>query len=104
MKPRFLDAGEAALVVEFGAAVDPSIHDRVLALDAALNVALPRGVSETVPTYRSLMVHYDPLQIERAALVAQVSAIEAAAPMPADAFTHWTAPCCYDAEFGEDIG
>ena len=29
--PRFLDAGEAALVVEFGDRVDPAINDRVLA-------------------------------------------------------------------------
>ena len=36
--PRLLDAGEAALVVEFGASVDPAIHDRVLALDAALQL------------------------------------------------------------------
>ncbi len=33
--PGFLDAGEAALVVEFGSLVDPAINDRVL-LDAAL--------------------------------------------------------------------
>ena len=34
--PRFLDAGEAALVVEFGDIVDPAINDRVLAIDAAV--------------------------------------------------------------------
>jgi len=33
--PRFLDAGEAALVVQFGDGVDPATNDRVLALDAA---------------------------------------------------------------------
>ena len=34
--PRFLNAGETALAVEFGETVDPAINDRVLALDAAL--------------------------------------------------------------------
>ncbi|PWB84325.1 MAG: allophanate hydrolase, partial [Methylocystaceae bacterium] len=34
--PRYLDAGEAALVVEFGDSVDAAINARVLALDAAL--------------------------------------------------------------------
>ena len=35
-EPIFLDAGEAALVVEFGRTLDPAIHNRVLSLDAAL--------------------------------------------------------------------
>ena len=53
-KPRYLPAGESALVVEFGDTIDPKIHDRVLALDAALQQAKWEGVIETVPTYRSL--------------------------------------------------
>jgi inhibitor of KinA len=50
--PRFLDSGEAALVVEFGASVDPAISDRVLALDEALSALKLEGIRETVPTYR----------------------------------------------------
>src|SRR4029077_19445623 len=66
--PRFLDAGEAALVVEFGEVADPAINDRVLALDAVLRADPPAGTREFVPTYRSLMIHYDPLQIDRETL------------------------------------
>jgi len=58
--PRYLTAGESALVVEFGETIDPKIHDQVLALDAAVDVAKWEGVIETVPTYRSLMIHFDP--------------------------------------------
>lgn len=101
--PRFLDAGEAALVVEFGTAVDPAISDRVLALDAALAAAMPDGVRELVPTYRSLMVHYDPLRLGRAALVALVEQRLAAPPAAARAASLWTLPCCYDAPHGEDL-
>ena len=71
-EPRFLDAGEAALVVQFGETVDPALNDRVLALDAALRAEPPAGTREFVPTYRSLMIHYDPLQIDRDTLVAIV--------------------------------
>jgi hypothetical protein len=46
--PRFLDAGEAALVVEFGNTVDPAINDRVLAIDAALRADPPAGTREFV--------------------------------------------------------
>lgn len=101
--PRFLDAGEAALVVEFGDTVDPAINDRVLALDAALSADPPAGTREFVPTYRSLMIHYDPLQIDREALVAIVRRATAAVAEPRGAAIGWTLPCCYDPALAEDL-
>ena len=41
---RLLDAGERALVVEFGSTVDPAINAQVLALDAAFTDARLGGV------------------------------------------------------------
>jgi inhibitor of KinA len=101
---RFLDAGEAALVVEFGADVDPAINDYVVALDAALDVLAIAGVRETVPTYRSLMIHYDPLVLARSALVDAVRTIETGAVAPRAAVDLWTIPCCYDPAMAEDLG
>ncbi|WP_166143931.1 allophanate hydrolase subunit 1 [Methylosinus sp. RM1] len=101
--PRCLDAGEAALVVEFGDSVDPAINAEALALDAALRAAPLAGIVETVPTYRSLMIHYDPLALTRAALVAHVEALERAAPARAAASVRWIIPCCYAPPHGEDI-
>ncbi len=101
--PRFLDAGEAALVVEFGDMVDPAVNDRVLALDAALRVDPPAGASEFVPTYRSLMIHYDPLQIDRASLIAIVRRMMAGLAEWRGGGTSWTLPCCYDPALAEDI-
>lgn len=99
----FLDAGEAALVAQYGTVVDPEINDRVIALDAALGALAIEGVRETVPTYRSVMIHYDPLVIGRADLVAAVRRLDAAPERPRSPPSRWTVPCCYD-PFGEDIG
>jgi inhibitor of KinA len=101
--PRFLDAGEAALVVEFGNTVDPAINDRVLAIDAALRADPPAGTREFVPTYRSLVIHYDPLQIDRDTLVAIVRRKTAAVAEWRGAATTWTLPCCYDPSLAEDL-
>lgn len=102
--PRFLDAGEAALVVEFGRIVDPGLNDRVLDLDARLRAAMPAGVGECVPTYRSLTIHYDPLRIDRVALIAVVEeALRGGQVCVRDAAL-WTLPCCYAPGFGEDLG
>jgi inhibitor of KinA len=101
--PRFLNAGEAAIVVEFGATVDAAINARVLALDAALvSLALP-GIRETVPTYRSLMIHYDPLVIYRQDLIETVRTIEENPSISFEPERRWTIPCCYDPPFGEEI-
>ena len=101
--PRFLDAGEAALVVEFGDTVDPAINDRVLALDAVLRADPPAGTREFVPTYRSLMIHYDPLQIDRETLVAIARRSLGAVVEGRGQATIWTLPCCYDPALAEDL-
>jgi KipI family sensor histidine kinase inhibitor len=100
---RFLDAGEAALVVECGTDVAPRVNDRVLTLDAGLLALGLPGVRETVPTYRSLMIHYDPLVVSRAALIEAVRRIECT-PIKTRAPTDlWTIPCCYDPVMSEDL-
>jgi KipI family sensor histidine kinase inhibitor len=102
--PRFLDAGEAALVVEFGETVDPAVNDRVLALDAALRADPPAGTREFVPTYRSLMIHYDPLRIDRATLVATTRRVMTGLSDWRGEGAIWTLPCCYDPALAEDLG
>jgi KipI family sensor histidine kinase inhibitor len=101
--PRFLDAGETALVVEFGDTVDPVINARVLALDVALRADPPKGVRELVPTYRSLMIHYEPLEIERSELIGIARRAMAASTVSASQGATWIFPCCYEAPFSEDL-
>jgi inhibitor of KinA len=101
--PRYLPAGEAALVVEFGDRIDEAINDRVLALDQAVVAAHPAGVIETVPTYRSLMIHFDPRRTSTPALIDAVRRLN---PTSAPRTTphHRRIPVCYDPPFAEDLG
>jgi len=62
--PRILPSGDSAITVEFSRNIDDAANQRVLALDRVLTRDPVSGVTETVPTYRSLLVHYDPLQID----------------------------------------
>jgi inhibitor of KinA len=59
--PRLLPVGDAALVVEFGREIDPIVNQQVHGLAALLSTTQPAGVIEFVPTYRSLLINYDPL-------------------------------------------
>jgi inhibitor of KinA len=102
-KPRFLAAGDTALVVEFGDRVDTHLSALVLALGQKLHASRLAGVVEVVPTFRSLMVHYDPLQLSHADLQ------DAIAPLLQDleaveiAGRSWRIPACYDESLGLDL-
>jgi KipI family sensor histidine kinase inhibitor len=62
-KPRFLPAGDRGLLVEFGEAIDPEINRKVRQTFFALEKMPIGGVTEVIPTYRSILIFYDPFQI-----------------------------------------
>jgi inhibitor of KinA len=101
--PRLLDAGETALVVEFGQTISDDLSDRVMALDRAVADDPPTGMIECVPTYRSLMIHYDPLVLPRDALARIVRDRLSAARAAAGSSVLWRIPACYDPDFAEDL-
>lgn len=99
---RFLPAGETALVVEFGSAIDPALNERVRALDRALAAHPIEGVVETVPTYRSLMIHFDPRLLSTAVLVDRIRRLKSEADIESP-LRHWLIPVCYEAPHAEDL-
>jgi KipI family sensor histidine kinase inhibitor len=101
--PRYLIAGESALVAEFGSTIDPEIHDQVLALDAAVQQAQINGVTETVPTYRSLMIHFDPRRLETAALIGLLARLDLSSKPAGKQRQRWYIPACYDPPHDEDL-
>ena len=62
-EPRFLSGGDKAIFVEFGDVIDPQVNRRVRHLMLATQKTRIPGVIEVVPTYRSLLVYFEPLQI-----------------------------------------
>ena len=101
--PRLLPSGDSAITVEFSRNIDDAANQRVLALDRILARETIAGVTETVPTYRSLLVHYDPLQIGFEALGEKLAAL-ALNPLPlATATRRWRIPVVYGGEHGIDL-
>src|SRR5262249_22979083 len=102
-RAKFLAAGDTALVVEFGDRVEPRLSALVLALARRLEAAAIFGVVETVPTFRSLMVHYDPLRISNAELKQKLAPLLANLPVSERSGRRWRLPACYDASLGLDL-
>ncbi|MGH9332496.1 MAG: 5-oxoprolinase subunit PxpB, partial [Vicinamibacteria bacterium] len=71
-RTRFLPAGESALVIELGNAIDPDLNARVLALDRALLETPFAGYLEAIPSYRSLLVFFDPGAVSYESIEAHV--------------------------------
>jgi inhibitor of KinA len=103
-QPRLLPAGDSALVVEFGNEIAPEINARIRSFTQALEEQALTGIVELVPTYRSVLIHYDPLQIDPRELeenlqklAAGLTDLELAAPEVT------MVPVCYGGEFGPDL-
>lgn len=80
------------------------INTRVRALEYLVQQKGLPGVVETVPTFRSLLVYYDPTVVDYEALCATLRELAAQAehttlPPP----RHVELPCCYDPELGFDL-
>ena len=101
--PRFLDAGDTGLVVELGSEIDPAVNDEVVALADALSARALPGVTEAVPTYRSLLVIFDPVALDRSALKREILALWPPDRSAARAHTHWRVPVHYGGELGVDL-
>jgi KipI family sensor histidine kinase inhibitor len=104
--PRYLPFGDSALIIEFNDAISPEANQKVLALNQALSKANIAGVEETVPTYRSLLIRYNPLKTTYEQLVFQIKDIEKNLNKLAveTEGRRIVVPVVYGGEYGPDIG
>jgi inhibitor of KinA len=100
MNFRVLEAGDTALTIEFGERIDRRLLAAVAAADDALTRARVSGelagIVETVPTFRSLSVIYDPLLTSRAEIEPAIrAAIGSPATRRPPGGRRWQLPVCY---------
>lgn len=103
---RMLVAGEQGLVVEFGDSIDPAVNARVHRLARALAARGLEGVIEAVPTYRSVLVLFDPLVLPRERLASEVGVLLAAPAVEEEPGARGNTvelPVLYGGEFGPDL-
>ena len=101
--PRAVACGDSGLSIEFGDRIDDHLNRKVLALDKALQASPMEGLIETVPTYRALMIHYDPIVISYGELSARALALADTSQVKAYVGRQLTIPVCYEGEHGRDV-
>jgi len=100
---RIRPAGDAALVVEFGDAIDRRHSELVVALAEQIRSERVRGVIETTPTFRSLFVSFDPDEIGHDELAQEIAAIFDRKTRLTPRKRRWQVPACYDPDLAPDL-
>jgi len=103
-KAKFRIAGDRGLLVEYGETIDPAVNQKVRSMTMVVEKNMPDGIKEIIPTYRSILVLYDPamttpvvLQETLTAMEERLSDIEIPPPKIVEISV------CYGEEFGPDI-
>lgn len=74
---KIMPAGDRGMVAEFGNVISIQINDQVQQLKKCLSNEQIQGVLELQPTFRSLMIYYDPLKISYEELEKECAYLEA---------------------------
>ena len=100
----FRTAGDRGVLVEYGEGIDPEVNRKVRIMAMVLDRYPVAGVIAVVPTYRALLIQYDPtltslvdLKKTLLDLEDRLSAIEIPSPRTVEI------PVCYGGDFGPDI-
>ncbi len=103
-KPRFLSGGDKAIFIEFGDTIDPRVHQRARSLKLAIEKARIPGIVESVPTYRSLLLYFEPLQLSAQKLRETVyNLLQSSAGNELPKRKLIKIPVTYGGEFGPDL-
>lgn len=107
MEYRVLNLGDRAITFEFGSVISKQVSHHVLGVHAQLKEQIAQnqvvGIIESVPTFRSLTVHFDPKILfpkEVEAIVAPY--IKEGNSLKVEA-SHWSFPVCYSGDYAPDM-
>ncbi len=96
--------GDRGLLLEFGDEIKQEINERVRRMALALEKEAIQGIVETIPTYRSLLILYDPFILSLGELRERVQKIgEGLQEIPLPKPTLTRIPVVYGGVYGPDL-
>jgi len=101
---RYRIAGDRGLLVEYGDIIDAAVNSKVRSMAMVMEQDSPAGITEVIPTYRSLLIVYDPAitnpaKLQKTLKVREARLDEIMIPPPRTV----EIPVCYGGEFGPDM-
>ncbi len=89
--------------MEFGTEIDHAVNAKIIALYKKAKRQSLNGITEMIPTFRSLMVLFDPEQVDHIELQQGLLSLLDTIEYGNESGRRWTLPVCYDTEFGPDM-
>lgn len=103
-EPVFLQCADSAVVVEFSKEISDSVNGVIRAFDFAVKNKNISGVIETVPTFRSLSVYYNPMLISSQKLISKLRRVlKNISSNETGERSIIEIPVLYGGEYGEDL-
>ena len=101
---RLLPLGDSAITIEFGDEINPQINARAIAFVKTVVNQGWHGILDVVPTYRSVTVHFDPLQWDSIALAKNLKTLRRPESRHTESNgTLHEIPVLYGGEWGPDL-
>lgn len=102
---RYLYSGDQFLTIEIGDEMSLRANFKVIGVDKAIKQAEIGGVIETLPGWRSMLLHYDSLKIRTVDLISEIrKALEQVADITEVPSRLIELPVKYKGRWGPDIG
>lgn len=103
-KIKFLNAGDSALVMEFGNEIAKDINAKIATVVENLKKKKVDGILDILPTYRSILINYDPMKISHSEIVGILTELSKLnSSNHSDDVRLIEIPTIYGGEYGPDI-
>ena len=104
VEPVFRSVGDRGLLMELSETINEVTNQRIRALCDSLQICAPKGVVEVIPTYRSLIVTYDPVRTTPEPIRRYLSALASMLEETSGSKPNVVEiPVCYGGELGRDL-
>lgn len=103
-KIKFLPAGDTALVMEFGDTIEKEINASIANVVENLKKENVDGIVDILPTYRSILINYDPVKLTFDELVKILNGLKTGDASNVSEYVRLVEiPTLYGGEYGPDI-
>lgn len=101
---KYLISGDSAVIIEFGNEISSEINNKIRVFNELIKESNIPGITETVPTFRSLLIYYDPLKIYFNELKEKLDKISVNVDLKQESKKKIIEiPVCYGGVFGQDL-
>lgn len=101
---KYLPAGDSSIFMEFGNSISPVINAKIRNVIKGIESSSINGIKELLPTYRSIQIMYNPLEIGYDELITSLRELESSLPEGGGGdFRIVEIPTLYGGEYGPDL-